>query len=222
MERKLLDALGMVKPAVVGNWKSLTVRGIAGIAFGFGALSWPAMSLAALATAFGVYSLIDGVAVTILAGTVDEREYAWAFLLEGLIGLGVAMLVFGWTGMALEVIATAIGFWGVVTGLLELTVAFRLRHEPPGQAPLGLAGVVSASLGVALLVRPQAGVGGLVALLGAYAFVFGAAMLLQALRWRRALRVLRASHAGTYVARRHLAAEGPAVQENEHDSTNED
>jgi uncharacterized membrane protein HdeD (DUF308 family) len=182
--------LGMSTPVVVRNWKSLAFRGAAGITFGLAALSWPRMTLAALVLLFGVYSLVDGVAALIIGAGIDEREYSWAFLLEGLIGLGVAMLVFGWTGIAIDVIALAIGWWAIATGGLELLVALRLRHEPAGYALLGGAGVLSIALGGSLLLWPRAGSESLVVVLGGYAFIFGAAMFLQALRLRRRLHAL--------------------------------
>jgi uncharacterized membrane protein HdeD (DUF308 family) len=95
-----------------------------------------------------------------------------------------------WTSTAVGVVVQLIGFWAVLTGILELFAAIRLRHEFPGELLLGIAGVASVLLGWAILFRPAAGATLLVALLGSYALVFGTAMLLQALRLRRVLRSL--------------------------------
>ena len=146
------------------------------------------VTLAALVLLFGVYALFDGIAAIVL-GTRDEaREHGWAILLEGFAGVGLALAILLWTRMPAALLVLLIAFWAIATGILELFAAIRLRRELPGEVLLGIAGAASVLLGFALLFWPTGGALVLVVLLGSYALVFGAAMLLQAFRLRRALR----------------------------------
>jgi uncharacterized membrane protein HdeD (DUF308 family) len=148
------------------------------------------MSLAALVLLFGAYALLDGI-VAIVIGTRDRaREHAWTLLLEGLAGVGLGLATFLWTRTAVELVVLLIAFWAIATGMLELFASIRLRREVPGGVLLGTAGAASMLLGCAILFSPTAGAFLLVVLLGSYALVFGAAMLLQAFRLRRAIQAL--------------------------------
>ncbi|HXX66951.1 MAG TPA: HdeD family acid-resistance protein [Polyangiaceae bacterium] len=170
------------------SWKSLAWRGALGVSFGIIALLWPGMTLSVLAVLFGVYALADGIAAIAFATRSGAREHSWAFLLEGLAGVGVGLAVVLWMRVAIELFAILIAFWALATGGLELLVAARLRGELPGALLLGVGGTISLLLGCAILFWPTASALVLVLLLGSYALVFGAAQLAQALRLRRALR----------------------------------
>ena len=167
------------------SWKMLAWRGGAGICFGLAALLWPDVTLAALVLMFGVYSLVDGVlgiAASIQQGT---RDRAWAFGLEGLIGVGVGLAALLWTRMATLVIVDLIAFWGVFTGALEILAAVKLRRELPGELMLGMAGVATLGLGLFMLAWPSRAAFVLVVLLGCYAIFFGSLMLTLALSLRK-------------------------------------
>jgi uncharacterized membrane protein HdeD (DUF308 family) len=74
--------------------------------------------------------------------------------------------------------------WGILSGLVMLYGAFRFRQEH-GRGWLVAGGVVSVGWGVLLLVWPIAGAVVMTLWLGAYALVFGIAMLFLAFRLRR-------------------------------------
>jgi uncharacterized membrane protein HdeD (DUF308 family) len=77
-----------------------------------------------------------------------------------------------------------IAAWALVTGVLEIIVAIRLRRELEHEWLLALAGVASVLLGLILAVFPGQGAVALVWVIGAYAIVFGAALIVLALRLR--------------------------------------
>lgn len=171
----------------VRHLESLAWRGGVAITFGLIAFLWPGLTLAALVLLFGAYALLDGIAAIVIGTRQRAREHAWAVLLEGCAGVGLGLAVFLWTQTAAGLIVVAIAFWAIATGLLELFAAMRLRRELPGQALFGIGGAASMLLGFAILLWPTAGAPALVALLGSYTLIFGTAMLLQALRLRRAV-----------------------------------
>ena len=77
-----------------------------------------------------------------------------------------------------------IAAWAVLTGVLEIVAAVRLRHRITGEGWLALSGVASVAFGVLMMIFPGAGALALLMWIGAYAVVFGALLLGLAFRLR--------------------------------------
>jgi len=170
---------------VVRAWKPLGLRGLAAILLSAVALLWPTITLAGLVLVFGAYALIDG-ALAITAATQQRtRDHVWTLFFEGLLGIGVGLAAFLWTGATALVLVRVIALWAILTGILELVLAIALRRDIPGQFLLGMAGCTSMLLGVLMFAWPAATAFDIVVLLGGYALFFGACLLALAFRLRR-------------------------------------
>lgn len=167
------------------NWWAVALRGVFGILFGVIALLLPGLTIGALVVWFAAYMLVDGI-FTIVAGVrAAKRGERWGgFILEGIVDLVAGALAL------LVPIATVLVFvyltaaWAVVSGVLMLAAVFRLRPTH-GKWLLGFSGVVSVVWGVLLVIAPLLGAVVMTVWLGAYALVFGAALLVLAFRLRR-------------------------------------
>jgi uncharacterized membrane protein HdeD (DUF308 family) len=95
----------------------------------------------------------------------------------------VAFLMPRLTALALLYIIAA---WAIVTGVLEIVAAVRLRREITNEWWLAFSGVLSVVFGVLIMAAPAAGALVIVLWIGAYAVVFGASLLALAFRLRRA------------------------------------
>jgi uncharacterized membrane protein HdeD (DUF308 family) len=73
-----------------------------------------------------------------------------------------------------------IAAWAIVTGLLEVAAAIILRRELRGEWLLALGGILSVAFGIFLAVRPGEGAIAVVWVIGLYAIVFGALVVLGA------------------------------------------
>ena len=183
--------------ALSRNWWAVALRGVAGVLFGIATFVAPGLSLAALVLLFGAYAFVDGIFGIVSAirrrGTSDRW---WLLLLEGLVGVAVGVITLFWPGITALVLLYLIAFWALVTGVLELSVAVRLRQVITNEWLLVLVGLASIALGVLLLLFPGAGALAVVFWIGAYAFVVG--ILLIALGFRlRSLRGPSAPRAAT-------------------------
>jgi uncharacterized membrane protein HdeD (DUF308 family) len=170
---------------LVRNWWAVALRGLFAVLFGLAALLWPGMTLAVLVILFGAYAFVDGVFAVIAAVRAAQAGQRWgAFVLEGVAGILLGAAALFWPAITALTLVVLIGAWAVVTGILEIAAAIRLRRELTNEWLLALAGALSVVFGVALLVQPGAGALALVWLIGAYALVFGVLLLGLAFRLR--------------------------------------
>src|SRR5262249_30740799 len=115
--------------ALVKNWWSLVIRGLAGVAFGVITFLWPRITLAALVVLFAAYALICGVMAIIGAVRAADRGERWGVLvIEGIAGIAAFLLTMFWPHITLLALVFIIGAWAIVTGGLELAAAIRLRN----------------------------------------------------------------------------------------------
>ena len=168
------------------RWWVMALRGLLAVFFGVLALVWPSTTVRVLVMLFGIYVLVDGLFSLLSALTSRERRGAWWLLLiEALTGIAAGILAFIWPQITALVLLYLIAAWAIVTGVLELIGAYRLRTQLEGEWALALAGVVSIILGLLLAFRPGSGLIAVIWFLGVYAIVFGILMLVLGIRLRR-------------------------------------
>jgi len=166
------------------NWWVFLLRGLAGILFGIITFVAPGISLAALVLVFGAYAFADGV-LAIVAAVRRRGEARWGMLLlEGLVGIAAGVVTLLWPGITAITLLYLIAAWAIVTGVLELIAAVRLRKEIKGEWLLALGGAASIAFGVLVALFPGSGALALVLWIGAYALVFGALLVVLSFRLR--------------------------------------
>jgi uncharacterized membrane protein HdeD (DUF308 family) len=171
------------------NWWAVALRGVAAILFGLLTFVVPGITLAVLVLLFGSYAIVDGIFNLVAAarGRVADGEQARGWLvLEGLVSIAAGVVTFVWPGLTALALVYIIAAWAVVTGVLEIVAAVRLRRQIDNEWWLALSGVLSIVFGVLLMVAPGVGALALVFWIGAYAIVFGALLVGLAFRLRNA------------------------------------
>lgn len=176
---------GAMNAMLARNWWVMALRGVCAVLFGLIALLLPGVTIASLVLLFAAYMLVDGV-FAIVAGVraATRRERWWPFILEGVIDLAAGVVA------AVAPIATILAFvwlsgaWAVVSGVMMIAAAIRLRTSH-GKWWLGFGGLVSIVWGILLFVAPIEGAVVMTWWLGAYALVFGGALIVLAVRLRR-------------------------------------
>jgi uncharacterized membrane protein HdeD (DUF308 family) len=168
------------------NWWAVALRGVIAILFGLAALFLPGITVTVLVLLFGAYALVDGI-FTLIAGirrAAEHRSRWLTLIMEGLLGIIAGIIALVWPGVAQFGLLWVIAAWAILTGILEIAAAIRLRREIQGEAWLVLSGLASLVFGVLLLVWPVAGILALIWLIGAYGIVFGVLLLVLAFRLR--------------------------------------
>jgi len=167
------------------NWWVVLLRGLAAIGFGIITFIAPAISLAAVVLLWGAYAFADGVLALVSAiRRRGESDRWWLFLVEGLVGIAAGGLTLIWPGITAIALLYLIAAWALVTGVLEVAAAIRLRKVIAHEWLLALSGIASLGFGILLALFPGAGALAVVLWIGAYAFVFGALLVALAFRLR--------------------------------------
>lgn len=175
-----------VLPVLARNWWALALRGLAAILFGVLAFAWPGITLFVLVLFFGAYMLVDGIfAIVAAVRAAGEEDRWWLLLIQGVLGVLAGLVAFFWPGLTALALLYFIAAWAIVTGIMEIVAAIRLRQEIEGEWALGLSGLLSVIFGILLVVLPApAGLLSLVWLIGAYAVATGVLLLILAFRVR--------------------------------------
>ena len=178
------------------NWGWFLFRGVLAIALGVVALLFPFSAVIAFTILFAAFAFVDGIA-SIISGIVGARhkaERGWLLVLSGLVGVAVGVLFILMPALATLTYAIVnlalVAAWAIITGVLELTAAVRLRKEIKGEWLLALAGIFSIALGIAfvwiMLSDPLATLLSVAWIIGFYALAAGVVLVVQALRLRKA------------------------------------
>jgi uncharacterized membrane protein HdeD (DUF308 family) len=174
-----VTALGTLKR----NWWTLVLRGVFAIAFGFFAWFWPAATLLALLSIWGVFAIASGV-ITLL-GAFTGAEARGMLLLEGSVSvLAGAVALFNPRLTAL-LFLYLLAAWAVLGGAVQIIAALRLRKEIRGEFWLGFAGVLSLLFGILLIAWPRAGALTVIWMIAGYAVLYGVVLIAWGLHLKR-------------------------------------
>ena len=176
---------GPAAETLVQNWWLFTLRGVLGIIFGCLALIFPGPTILSLVLLFSAYMLVDGIFGIISAVRVIRRkEGRWGLLIfEGLLDIATGVVAFLWPGLTVVAFVWLIAAWAIVSGGLMTAAGFRLNMDH-GRWWLVLGGLLSLAYGVLLIITPLIGAVVLTWWLGAYALVFGVALVIFSLKLR--------------------------------------
>jgi uncharacterized membrane protein HdeD (DUF308 family) len=172
--------------ALARNWWALMIRGIAAVVFGIFAFAWPGPTIFAIVILFGAYAFVDGVfAIVAAVRAAQSHERWWPFLLEGIVGVAIAAITYFEPHVTAFALYFTIAAWAFLTGILEIAAGLQLRKQIANEVWLILGGIFSLLFGVLMLWRPMTGAIAVVWVIGAYAIMFGIAMIGLSFRLRK-------------------------------------
>jgi uncharacterized membrane protein HdeD (DUF308 family) len=172
------------------NWWAMALRGVVGILFGIVAFLLPAATILSVVLVFSAYMLVDGLFAIVAGIRAARRHERWGLLiLEGVVNIAAAVVAVFLPGITVLAFVLLMAAWALLSGGLMLGSAFKLKQDH-GRWWLALSGVASIIFGVLLVIAPLVGALVLTWWVGAYALVFGAALLVLAFK----LRMKKAEH----------------------------
>lgn len=166
-----------------GSWLTLLLRGLIAIAFGIFAMVNSSATALLLFIAFVLYTVADGI-FTLVMATVHRREsprwrlgvlYGLMSILFGLVALMAPKIT---ALLVLYIISTRV----IIGGFFEIGLALKLGKHVKGEELMIAAGALSVFFGVWMFLQPL--IGGLAVLwvIGLYAVMVGALLVIQAFR----------------------------------------
>jgi uncharacterized membrane protein HdeD (DUF308 family) len=170
------------------------LRGVLALLLGLGAIVFPLSAVFAFTMVFAAYCFVDGIASLVagIRGGQDPGHRWGALVLSGIVGILIGILfllmpLISTIAYAFIVLVMLAG-WAIITGLLEIGVAIRLRREIEGEWLLGLSGAISVLLGIGVIVLvipyPAASILSAAWLIAFFALGTGVVLVAQALRLR--------------------------------------
>lgn len=167
------------------NWGAIALRGILALTFGIVTLAAPKLSLLAIVFTFSAYAGIDGVLSLISAfGNRKGSTPWWALALQGIAGIAIAVLTLVYPGITVVALMYLIAAWSIISGVLSIVTAIRLREMLHNEWLLGVTGVLSIGLGIIVAMYPVQGTLAFVLWLGVYALISGVLLIGLSMRLR--------------------------------------
>ncbi len=165
---------------------SLLWRGLFAIAIGIVSVAWPGITVGAFVILFAIAAFLAAVTDGMRAFSSDRAGplLGWVLLAALSVVAGIVALV--WPGITALVLVIWVAAWALVTGIVEVALAF-MRGESAGERVLwALSGLVSIVLAVALFIRPDIGAVSLATVFGLFSMFYGVVAIVLSFQARRA------------------------------------
>jgi uncharacterized membrane protein HdeD (DUF308 family) len=165
---------------------TLLWRGILALVIGLLSVIWPGITIGAFVILFAVYAfLAAGTDLVSAFRGGGAGRVAWYVLLAVLsFAAGLAALV--WPSITVVVMVLWLAGWALVTGVVEVVLAFGRGESGAERALFALSGLISIFFGVVLIVHPGIGAVTLAVVFGLFTIMYGVTDLVLAAQARRA------------------------------------
>ena len=159
---------------IARSWCSTLVHGLLSAILGILILSYPGLTVGLLIIFFAAYAFVSGLFNSIAAIANRKNNEDWSIhLIEGLVGIGVGILVWTWPGISALLLLYVIAAWAVITGILQVLTAIKLRKHIKHEFLLGICGIISLIFGIYVFRFPGAGALALAWVIGIYTLAIG-------------------------------------------------
>ncbi len=174
-----------LRDTVGRSWWVILLFGVFSVLFGIMAFANPLAAGAGLTWAIGLLALAEGVVGLIGAFGKDAGvNRGWMILYAAISIIFGLLAVINPLSMATS-IAMVMGIWFIVSGVMRVIWAIRVRKEIDNEWLLILGGVLGIALGVLLVMAPVAGVLVGTIWIAAGALIYGALQIWAAFKVRK-------------------------------------
>jgi len=175
---------GTIAEFLAQSWWLMAIRGLIAVIFGVVAFLAPAVTILTLVFLFGAFAIANGILSLVLAYKLPKGSRLGGLIFGGILGIIAGIIAFVMPGITALSLVILVGAWAIVTGIMEIVAAVKLRKVITNEWLLVLAGVASISFGAIVFFLPIAGALALAWWIGAYAFAFGVLLIILAFKMR--------------------------------------
>jgi uncharacterized membrane protein HdeD (DUF308 family) len=152
-------------------------RGVLAVVIGVVAVAWPGITVGAFVILFAVYAFLAVISDLGLAFRADRAGPVIGYIVLAVLYAVAGVFALTSPGITALVLTLFVAAWALVTGIIEVVMAF-LRGETAGERAMwALGGLVSIALGIALFLRPDIGALSLATVFGLFSLIYGATTL---------------------------------------------
>jgi uncharacterized membrane protein HdeD (DUF308 family) len=164
---------------------ALLWRGLLAIAIGIVSVVWPGITVGAFVILFAIYAFLAAGSDAARAFSSDRAGPVAGYLFLALLSFAAGLIALLWPGLTALVLTVCIAAWALVTGIMEVILAF-WRGETAGERAMwALGGLVSIALGVVLALRPDIGALSLATVFGLFSIIAGVSALILSVQAHR-------------------------------------
>jgi uncharacterized membrane protein HdeD (DUF308 family) len=169
--------------SILKKWWTLILRGLISVFFGILVIANPAITLAVLTSWFGIFIIADSVlALFSVFSHWNDKEDKWLLVVEGLITLGLGMVITISPIVTLSLVIMFIALWAILSGISRIASGIQLRKEIEGEGWMILGGILSVFFGFLIITRPGIGIATAALFIGVYSIAIGLVMVM--LGWK--------------------------------------
>ncbi len=171
---------------ITSHWWVILLRGILAILFGVCAIAFPGLMAVVFVYLFAGYACADGILNLVAAVRFAHPDTGrwWWMIAQGAIGIAIAIITVLYFNITALALGTLVAVWAIVTGILEIAAAVRLRKDIPNEIFLIVIGALSVFVGIVLFFEPLTALLAWVWVVGFYAILAGVMLILLASRLR--------------------------------------
>jgi uncharacterized membrane protein HdeD (DUF308 family) len=170
--------------STTSHWWTWLIRGIIAILFGIVIVMNPGVSILVFILFFAGFAFADGIFALVAAFRTSENRI-W-LIIEGIAGIGLGLLAFFHPFATVATLAIFMAYliaaWALVTGIMEVIMAWRLREQIKNEWFLIIVGLLSIVLGIYLFFFPGVALIAWIWYVAIYAFIAGVGFIAFAFR----------------------------------------
>lgn len=141
---------------LVDKWWLLALKGVFALILGLILIAYPVKTQVVITLVIGLFALIEGLLVSLLAIINHKKFEHWGLLLiRGIFGILLGLVLFAWPGLSLAVILFLTSLWLLVVGIVLIFEAVSLRKEDVGEWLIAALGLILILFGIFIMSNPQ-------------------------------------------------------------------
>jgi uncharacterized membrane protein HdeD (DUF308 family) len=164
-------------------WLLPALRGIIALLFAVILFTHPAISVILIINIFGIFLFVFGLFMGVMSFIRRKSDVLWTnHITDAVISMLIGLIIWLWPGLTGIVLMYIIAFWAMISGIIQIVTAIRLRHLMGNMFVGTIMGALLFLVGLTILVHPISGLSAVAIFIGIIAAIYGVLSLI--LSWQ--------------------------------------